>query len=223
MAGNEVKLIGHWASPFALRVRWALKLKGIEYEYIEEDLRKKSPLLLQYNPVHKKVPVLIHDGKPLAESLMILEYIDETWKQSPLFPQDPFERAMQRFWAKFADEKCAMAMLATFHQVGEEQERAAKEAQEHLKTLESVLEGKHFFGGETIGFVDIAAAWIGCWARIVEEIVGIKLIDEEKVPLLNAWFQDVLEVPIIKECVPPRDKLLVHYMSFHKMLMGSST
>uniref|UniRef100_A0A5B6YSX6 Probable glutathione S-transferase n=1 Tax=Davidia involucrata TaxID=16924 RepID=A0A5B6YSX6_DAVIN len=223
MAEDGVKLIGHWASPFVLRVRWALKLKGVEYEYSEEDLPKKSPLLLQNNPVHKKVPVLVHNGKPLAESLVILEYIDETWKQSPLLPQDPYERAMARFWAKFADEKCATAILATFRKVGEEQERAATEAREHLKTLESGLEGKHFFGGETIGFVDIAAAWIGCWARIVEKIVDIKLIDEEKIPLLNTWFQDVLEVPIIKECVPARDKLLVHYIGFHKMLMGSST
>ncbi|KAK7839014.1 glutathione transferase gst 23 [Quercus suber] len=40
---------------------------------------------------------------------------------------------------------------------GEEKEKAAKEARENLKTLESGLEGKHFFGGETLGFVDIAA------------------------------------------------------------------
>lgn len=92
MAGNGdgVQLLGYWASPFALRIKWALKLKEIHYEYVEEHLPDKSPMLLQYNPVHKKIPVLVHKGKPLAESLVIIEYIDEVWKHNPLLPQDPF-------------------------------------------------------------------------------------------------------------------------------------
>ncbi|TXG52714.1 hypothetical protein EZV62_021883 [Acer yangbiense] len=222
MAEESVKLLGYWASPFALRVHWALKLKGVLYEYIEEELPNKSTLLLRYNPVHKKIPVLVHNNKPLAESLLIIEYIDEVWKQNPLLPEDPYERAKARFWVKFFDDKCASEIMAAFSSKGKEQEKAAI-ARENLKTLESALQGKPFFGGETIGFLDIAVGWIGIWARIVEEIVDVNLIDAETMPLLTDWLKKFLEVPIIKASIPPWDKLLEHNKGFHKILTVAST
>lgn len=75
---DEVLLFGFWGSPFSRRIEMALKLKGIQYKYVEEDLRNKSPLLLKYNPIHKKIPILVHNGQPIVESQIILEYIDET-------------------------------------------------------------------------------------------------------------------------------------------------
>lgn len=57
MAGGVV-LLDDYPSMFGMRVRIALDEKGVQYEY------RGEALFLQMNPVHKKIPVLIHDGKP---------------------------------------------------------------------------------------------------------------------------------------------------------------
>ncbi|KAF8395189.1 hypothetical protein HHK36_019131 [Tetracentron sinense] len=161
--------MGLWASPYSGRVELALKLKGVPYEYIEEDIYNKSPLLLKYNPIHKKVPVLLHNGKPIAESIIILEYIDETWKGSSILPEDPYERTMARFWSKFIDEKCMPALWKACWIEEKEREKAMEEACEHLQTLENELKGK-FFGGETIGLVEIACNFIAFWVGVIQEV-----------------------------------------------------
>jgi glutathione S-transferase len=107
-SGNtEVKLIGSWASPYVTRARIALNIKEVQYEFLEESFGTKSELLLKSNPVYKKVPVLIHDGKPVCESMIIVQYIDDVWTGSgpSLMPADAYERAMHRFWTVFVDDK----------------------------------------------------------------------------------------------------------------------
>ncbi|XP_059646748.1 probable glutathione S-transferase [Cornus florida] len=205
---EEVKLLGIYHSPFSCRAILALKLKGIPYEYIEEDFSNKSPLLLQHNPVHKKIPVLVHGGKPICESLIILEYIEQTWPQNPLLPADPYDRALARFWVKFVEDKGPI-IWTMFQTTGEEQENAMKDGLEMLKTLEKALGEKKFFGGEWIGIVDISLGVFAYWLGVFEDILGLKLLAAHSFPLLHAWIKKFMEVPVIKENLPDRDKLFV--------------
>ncbi|KAJ4801738.1 Glutathione S-transferase [Rhynchospora pubera] len=210
MAEKEVKLFGMWASPFALRVEWALKLKGIEYEYVNEDIPfNKSEELLRLNPVTKKIPVLVHNGKPLAESMVIIEYIDDTWTEGySIMPEDPYDRAQARFWAKFADDKqCISATFGVFTSIGEAQQKMLQEARDAFQTLEQALCGKQFFGGDQIGYLDLAIGWFAFWMPIFEEIASLSIVDNENAPLLKEYFARILDVDMIKASLPPRDKI----------------
>ncbi|XP_011041490.1 PREDICTED: probable glutathione S-transferase [Populus euphratica] len=206
----EVKLYGFWPSPFSHRIIWALKLKGVEYEYIEEDLSNKSESLLKYNPIYKKIPVLVHGGKPIAESLVILEYIEETWPENPLLPKDPYERAMARFWIQYGVIKGA-AFSAFYHGSGEELEKAAKEMAEWLKILEEQgLGDKKFFGGESINLVDISYGLLGYWFAALEDAKGVKVLEPSTLPRLHAWAKNFVELPVVKENIPAYDKMLAY-------------
>ncbi|KFK33861.1 glutathione s-transferase [Arabis alpina] len=109
MSEGEVVVLNFWPSMFGARVIMALEEKGVKFEYKEEDVfGQKTDLLLQSNPVHKKIPVLIHNGKPVCESNIIVEYIDEVWKDDKtpsLLPSDPYHKAQSRFWTDFIDKK----------------------------------------------------------------------------------------------------------------------
>ncbi|QHO04414.1 putative glutathione S-transferase [Arachis hypogaea] len=213
---EDVKLFNFHASPFGQRVIWALKLKGVDYECIEEDIFNKSNLLLELNPVHKKVPVLVHCNKPIAESLVILEYIDETWKQYPLMPQNPCQRAHARFWANFAEHKLLDAAWMAMRSSGEEQEKAVNEAREAVEKLEEEIKGKRFFGRDYIGFLDIAIGWISYWIPVWEEVGSMKILDPLKFPAINAWITNFLSHPTINDTLPQRDKMVVYYHSRRK-------
>jgi glutathione S-transferase len=191
---GDVKLLGLRLSPFVVRVRMALDAKGLGYEYVEEDLAAKSDLLLVSNPVHRKVPVLIHAGKPVCESRVILEYVDEAWPgcAPTLLPVGARERADARFWAAYVDVELFPAwgrvmMAAT------EEERAVRavEADEIVGRLEETLagcsNGGAFFGGEAVGYLDLVLGSNLFWFEAIRRIFGVRLIDEEKTPLLAAW------------------------------------
>ena len=83
---------------------------------------------------------------------------------------------------------------------GEEHNGLIEEIQEHLKTLESELKEKKFFGGESLGFVDIAANII-FWLLVVQETLGLDILTEDKFPGLHEWYHRLLDDAVFKECV----------------------
>ena len=217
-----MKLLGVWDSPFVNRVQIVLNLKGISYEYVEEDLHSKGELLLASNPVHKKVPVLIHNGKPIPESQVIVQYIDEAWRGTgpSLLPADPHERATARFWAAYVDDKVGSPWFTIlFARKTEEKMEAAVRAISAMETLEGAFGecsgGKPFFGGDGIGFVDVVLGSYLGWFVVIEKMIGVKLLDAGRTPALAAWAQRFRMADAVKGVLPEDvDKVLEFLQTF---------
>ena len=89
------------------KVRIAMRAKGLAWQAVNVNLFKAE----QYDPEYLKlnprglVPTLVHDGRPVIESTLICEYIDEAFAQPPqLIPSDPWLKSRMRLWSKMVDE-----------------------------------------------------------------------------------------------------------------------
>ena len=98
MIGDSVKLYSFWRSSACYRVRIALNLKQVAFETVAVNLRgdqQHEPAFKDINP-QEVIPVLMHGGRVLRQSLAILEYLDESWPENPLLPSVARDRQRSR-------------------------------------------------------------------------------------------------------------------------------
>lgn len=93
-------LYSYWRSSAAYRVRIALHLKDLDFDTVPVHLVRNggeqlSESYLALNP-QGRVPVLKHGDRVLTQSMSICEYLDETFRDYPLLPSGPYERALIR-------------------------------------------------------------------------------------------------------------------------------
>jgi glutathione S-transferase len=106
MEARMLKLYKSGNSICTQKVMITLREKGLEPEMQSVNLFLNE----QYNPDYLKinpkgvVPSLVDDGKVIIESSLICEYLDETYPQPRLVPDDPYLRSKMRLWSKAIDE-----------------------------------------------------------------------------------------------------------------------
>ena len=88
------------------KVRITLSEKRLDWEGVEVDLFRSEQYAPEYLKLNPKgvVPTLVHDGRPIVESTLICEYLDETFPEPSLVPADPLARTHMRLWSKMVDE-----------------------------------------------------------------------------------------------------------------------
>jgi glutathione S-transferase len=101
-----LELYHNGMSTCSAKVRIALGEKGLEWRSHELNLRRGEAQQAEYltlNPAGV-VPTLIHDGEVITDSSVIIEYLDEVFREPPLSPDDALGRARMRGWIVQVDE-----------------------------------------------------------------------------------------------------------------------
>src|SRR4051812_13495685 len=90
-----LKLCGFHVSNYHNKVRLALMEKGVAFEEDPNLYPSQKDEFLARSPMGK-VPWIELDGRRVAESQVICDYLEDAYPQKPLYPKDPFERAKVR-------------------------------------------------------------------------------------------------------------------------------
>ena len=110
-----------------------------------------------------------------------------------------FSKCYQNFFILVQLLESTLSALKTD---GEAQEKAIKEVSEKLKVLEEGL--NNFYPdcgqvyGENVGVLDFVFLSLLCGPKVHEEVLGIKVIDPEKTPLVYSWLTALVELPLVK-------------------------
>jgi glutathione S-transferase len=177
-------------------VHWALEELGVPYEKVKIDIKgardQDKAGYRALNP-NGKVPLLVHDGTPIFESLAIILHLGEAFGvEKGLFPAAGLERSQAFKWMAWAGVSLGGAISRFLHSgspmIPEEQRNAnaaavAKTEVEALfGTLENELAKRSWLVTESFSLADLhVAAWVG--------YAGIRGFDTKSLPKIAAWME----------------------------------
>jgi glutathione S-transferase len=194
-----MKLFTFATSPYARKARIVLDHKGIAYEACErcysldrkEDLRNAS--------LRAEVPVLVlDDGRTIADSTIVCEYLEQVYPTPAIFPKDAFERARMRKIEDLCDRTFDAIGFGYFlgllrkdaPESAALQQAAKDECRAILEVLEGELNGRDFFCGAEASLADFAAITHVPLARAMR-------LEMAQFPHLNAWMVRMRKIPAV--------------------------
>ncbi len=203
-----MKLYGMLVSPYVARVVLASRVKGMDL--VPEGPPGggiKSPEYLQLNPMGK-MPAFEDHGRCIAESMVILDYLDEAYPQKPLLPADPMDRAQARLLGRIVDLYVMSQGGAFFRNLNPAQRNEVEVEAAKKGFAKALADLEHFMGvgpyaiGDRLGYADCAI--LPCLLMMGGVVTAFGVTNMyEGLPRLTRWFQqmqsDPLAGPFIKE------------------------
>ena len=132
----QIELFSSKLCPFAHRVQLALLEKRLDFWHTEIDLADKPEWFLVIAPLGE-VPVIRHEDRFVANSSVILEYLEDVYPVPSLRPAEPGKLATVRFWMRYADDRLAPGIERCIGaDSAEEQTAAAADLRDRLIFVE---------------------------------------------------------------------------------------
>lgn len=198
MSTQNLKLISFTICPYVQRAMIVLNEKNISFDIEYIDLSAPPPWFYDISPL-EKVPVLLVNEKPLFESMVICDYIDEITPET-LYPSDAFEKAQNRSWLEFGNG----ILDTTFKFLRENDSKKFNHLKETLidyfEILEEEFKNGKFFNGADFAMIDAVYAPIFRYHQHIEKYKDYEIFEDA--PNIKAWGDRLLEHPSVVNSVP---------------------
>jgi len=172
--------------PYCARVRIVLAEKDVEVDVVEVDLQDRPEWIYGKN-VTGRVPVVEEeDGRPLPESAVIMEFLEDRYPEPPLLPADPADRAFVRLLI-FRDKD----FTDPYYAFRRGEEGAEERLLSAIAQLNVALSERPYLGGEKYGLADIAYV---PWLLRARDMLGVEI---GPFPALADWLARLEQRPAI--------------------------
>jgi glutathione S-transferase len=195
--GKAMKLY-EFAPTRSIRVRWTLQELAVDFEAIPVNMlagENRSPTFLKINPAGK-LPVLVDGDMVLTESIAIVLYLAEKYRDKGLIPTDLQQRAQLMRWLLFTTTELEQPLwrMARHTTIYPESKRLPGElalARDDFAQMANVLEdhmsGRQFVVGDTATVGDFVLAYTLDWAKMAKVLNGL--------PRLEAYLEEMYARP----------------------------
>lgn len=217
---EKIKLITSKFSPYCHRVEMVMIEKKIPYEKQEVDLANRPNWFVKDAPLGK-VPLLYVGEKTLFESIVICEYLEESFVEIPLHPKDTYSKAWHRAWIEFSNIILSAVFGLMFAQNKEQFNSKKAEATAKLALLEQNLKAAPFFDGEKFMLID------ACMASSLKPLVfldnkfALQLLAAN--PKVTAYSKILFERPSLETSLPKNyEELFASFLERKKSYLLST-
>ena len=211
-----------WYCPFAQRSWLGVLYRGLDIDIKEVNPKEKTPEWLAISP-RGTVPAMVHNGKSIYESALLLEYLDDTWPakegETRIFPADPYQKFQARLWGQYIDNKLVKPMYQILRTTegDEEYNKLTTQLRDDLKHMfDELSPGEAFLLGSEPTYVDFMFfPFAAKYKSVLKELKNFN-IPEAGFEKYEEWYERMMQLECVKQTMPDQSKVVEVYRSVFK-------